>query len=319
MLAIIDFFKKINLIRFYKYLLIYTLLVILWGAWVRISHSGDGCGASWPLCHGQILPKGADSKTWTELIHRLMSGFYGIIVVLGYFISKSKKNSARPHFWIKATVFFMVTEALLGAKLVLFGLVGTNDSLYRSFSMALHFINSMLLVMCTCTAYLYLRYPPQSKSLESRFQVNLVKIFKQLKWSGWGSLFIIGVTGTVAALANTLFPSSSLLEGLKQDFNPDSHFLIQWRIVHPLLGAAGGLLFGLSFYFIQNLIPKDEKPLLNTSKALTFLFFMTPLIGLIIILTNSILFFKIFHLICVYLLWIYLIQFFYFFKFKTQR
>ena len=128
------------------YLLLYTVLVILWGAWVRISHSGDGCGDTWPLCNGQLIPEAQRGKTWVEYGHRLMSGIYGLVVI--YFWWVSRQVFERGHFARRAaglTLFFTITEALLGAKLVLFGLVTTNDTPYRALIMALHQLNSFML------------------------------------------------------------------------------------------------------------------------------------------------------------------------------
>jgi len=77
-------------------LLFYTLLVILWGAWVRISHSGDGCGDTWPLCHGQMIPEAQQGKTWVEYSHRMMSGLFGLLILALFFNVRkhfSKKSS----------------------------------------------------------------------------------------------------------------------------------------------------------------------------------------------------------------------------------
>jgi len=46
--------------------LAYSILVILWGAYVRISFSGDGCGDHWPLCHGEVIPTAPSVKTLIE-------------------------------------------------------------------------------------------------------------------------------------------------------------------------------------------------------------------------------------------------------------
>jgi cytochrome c oxidase assembly protein subunit 15 len=62
-------------------LVVYTVLVIIWGAWVRISHSGDGCGNKWPLCEGVFIPDNPTNKTLIEYFHRLTSGFYGLYVM----------------------------------------------------------------------------------------------------------------------------------------------------------------------------------------------------------------------------------------------
>ena len=81
-------FNLFSKVLFYFWL--YTLAVILWGAWVRISHSGDGCGNHWPLCSGDLIPNFSQTKTWIEYTHRLMTGLYGVVVVLIFF--KIKKN-----------------------------------------------------------------------------------------------------------------------------------------------------------------------------------------------------------------------------------
>ena len=42
--------------RFAGAVLGYNLLVIVWGAYVRASGSGAGCGNHWPLCNGVVVP-----------------------------------------------------------------------------------------------------------------------------------------------------------------------------------------------------------------------------------------------------------------------
>ena len=41
--------------------------------------------------------------------------------------------------------------------------------------------------------------------------------------------------GSMAALTNMLFPSSTIAEGIAKDFAPDSHILLRLRILHPIL------------------------------------------------------------------------------------
>jgi len=59
-------------------------------------------------------------------------------------------------------------------------------------------------------------------------------------------LLLVGASGAVAALGNTLYPDASLAEGLAADLSPTSHFLIRLRILHPTFAVltAVGLLFG---------------------------------------------------------------------------
>ena len=59
----------------------YTLMVIVWGAYVRASGSGAGCGNHWPLCNGQVLPQSGQIETLIELAHRLMSGLSLLLII----------------------------------------------------------------------------------------------------------------------------------------------------------------------------------------------------------------------------------------------
>lgn len=290
-----------------RILIIYTLTVILWGAWVRISHSGDGCGASWPLCHNQVIPLNAPGKTWTEFTHRIMSGLYGILVIWGLLSSRliTFKNP-KLKFWMTVTFVFMISEALLGAKLVLFGLVGQNSSLWRSISMALHFTNSLILVACTTKTYLHTQWP-----LIPLEQSPFLKVDR--RWWKRGPLLIIGLliltglTGTIAALANTLFPVENLLEGLRQDLDPNSHFLIRWRGLHPVLGWSIGIGSTLFLYYLSELVVTTNKHLRTSLFIGSILFAAATLAGTSLILFHSPTWIKLLHLSLIYSLWVTLI------------
>ena len=70
--------------------IILALAIILWGAWVRISGSGAGCGSHWPLCKGELWPSLMSAETWIELFHRLKSGVFGITVIAVFVLSRIK-------------------------------------------------------------------------------------------------------------------------------------------------------------------------------------------------------------------------------------
>lgn len=225
--------KKEKIPSFSIALLIYTLLVILWGAWVRISHSGDGCGDTWPLCHGQLIPEAERGKTWVEYFHRLTSGIYGLLIIYFFFqVRKLFPKGSPVRKYAAWTLFYTFTEAALGAKLVIFGLVGSNDTPFRALVMALHQVNSLLLTGALTLTWL------SSQSGE---------VFRLGKKSIWSFFFIIiAITGAWAALSGTLFPSTSLFEGLQDDFSLDSHYLLRLRILHPLTAILiGGTMIAL--------------------------------------------------------------------------
>ena len=62
--------------------LAWNVVVILWGAWVRASGSGAGCGSHWPLCNGEVLPTDPKVETLIEFTHRLSSGVALVLVVV---------------------------------------------------------------------------------------------------------------------------------------------------------------------------------------------------------------------------------------------
>jgi len=258
-------FKKI-----FFWFWIYTLLVILWGAWVRISHSGNGCGDHWPVCQGEIIPDLTQKKTFVEYFHRLMSGAYGIIVIyLWWKLRQIQKNNKLTHPFL----ILMITEALLGAALVKFNLVTTNDSFMRLIFMSLHQFNSFML-----TGVTYLLY----KSFTPGFSFKLSRLH---------ILFIlVPVTGAIAALSTTLFPTISLFQGILEDFNSTSHMFIKLRILHPLMALT--IMLG----FINWLFQKGE-----TRLALETLF--AVFIGIITLVTLSPAYLKLSHLLIAHLLW----------------
>jgi heme a synthase len=149
-------FKPLS--RFSKFawiLLVYTIFVILFGAFVRATGSGAGCGAHWPLCNGEVIPRPQAMETVIELTHRLTSGVMLIMVaVLGYWGFKIYPAGSMIRKAVVLTIFFTITEALVGAGLVLFGLVADNDSVARAFSMMVHLVNTFLLLAAiTFTAW----------------------------------------------------------------------------------------------------------------------------------------------------------------------
>src|SRR5512141_2449588 len=79
-------------------LLGYNLLVILWGAYVRASGSGAGCGAHWPLCNGVVIPQSAQLATMLEFTHRVMSGLsvlFAIVLVIWAWRSEPRGSRVR--------------------------------------------------------------------------------------------------------------------------------------------------------------------------------------------------------------------------------
>ncbi len=109
------------------------------------------------------------------------------------------------------STFFIITEGLVGAGLVLFELVAHNQSTARVYSMAAHLINTFLLLgALTLTAW----WASGGRPIRLRDQGKT----GWLLFGGFAMLMILGASGAITALGDTLFPAGSLVEGIQQDF-----------------------------------------------------------------------------------------------------
>jgi cytochrome c oxidase assembly protein subunit 15 len=223
-----------RLARFAWLVLGYNVLVILWGAVVRATGSGAGCGSHWPLCNGEVVPRGAAVATLIEFSHRLTSGVALLLVVallVAVFRARPRGHAARRAAgWSMA---FMVGEAAVGAMLVLFELVAENRSLARGLFMAVHLLNTFFLLgAIALTAH----FAGSGRPLALRGRGREAALFA----GGALLLLLTSVSGAVAALGDTLFPSQSLEEALRADLSATSHALIRLRVLHPFVavGAA---------------------------------------------------------------------------------
>ena len=224
--------------RFAKYawaVLAYNLLVVMWGAYVRASGSGAGCGSHWPTCGGEVIPRAPEIATIIEFAHRLTSGL-ALISVVVLFILALKAYDKRSRVWIGSllAVILMLFEALIGAGLVLFELVAENKSVARALFMSVHLVNTFfLLAIIALTSW----WASGGPGIQLRKQGAL----SFAVFLGLSGLLVLGVSGAVTALGDTLFPAKSLAEGLTQDFSQTAHFLLRLRVIHPFLALGVGL------------------------------------------------------------------------------
>ena len=214
----------------------YTLLVIVWGAYVRATGSGAGCGNHWPLCNGEVIPRAEQLETLIEFTHRLTSGL-ALILTIGLLVwaFRSFPTGSRVRTFASLTTLFMLTEALLGAGLVLFGLVADDDSVARAWVMAFHLVNTCFLLACaTLTAW-------NAGDLRV-VRIPRVRRTKTLLIAALVGTLLLAASGAVAALGDTLFPVETFSEGLSDDFSAEAHLLVRLRIYHPMLAVIVSLL-----------------------------------------------------------------------------
>ena len=134
--------------RYAWFVVVYSVLVVLWGVVVRATGSGNGCGDHWPLCNGQVFPIHPRLATVIEYTHRMMSGPSEvpliILLVVWVFRATPKRHLARS--FAVAGLLLILTEGLLGALLVKLGLTAMSTSPWRPPMLALHLSNTLLLL-----------------------------------------------------------------------------------------------------------------------------------------------------------------------------
>jgi heme a synthase len=284
--------------RFARATLCFNVAVVLWGAFVRATGSGAGCANKWPGCGGSVLGTSANAQAIIEFTHRMTSGVALLMVailLLWCWRATSKGNWAR-HSAVLATAF-LANEALLGAALVLLGHVAQDQSAGRILFLCLHFGNTLLLLATLALTAAWLRGGSENFILtQNRTEVSAVFV-------GLLAVLANGMTGTVAALGDTLFPATSLRVSVLQDFTSDSPALLHFRLLHPVLAVIAGTY--VIWLVLKN--SSRRKCQSRASVALIILLFTEIGIGLLNVLLLAPVWLQILHLLVADTLWISLV------------
>ena len=208
----------------------YSLVVIVWGYFLRISESGEGCGRDWPLCDGAVVPASAQFPTWVEYTHRVSSGIaLGLVFLMAVWAIRSYRKGHPVRRAAAVSLFLTLTESLFGALLVVFGWVAGDISTGRILIRPFHVTNTFLLMAALgLTARWATRHVDRVVVLqhpEGRRLLPAALI-----------LIVLAATGSWTGLAGTAFPVESLGQGFGQYLDPQ-HLLIYLRTVHPVVAV----------------------------------------------------------------------------------
>lgn len=270
------------LVRWLRIVLGWNVLTILLGALVRATHSGAGCGRSWPTCAGVALPP-LQGATAIEFTHRFASGL-ALVGVMAVAIAV-RVQTVKGHRARRSSGFALgaiVLEALIGAAIVLYEWVGQDASIARAVAVPIHLINTLFLLAALTLTIWHLS---GGGRLERR-------------GPGWGwvlgagaALVAISATGAVTALADTLFPVNrpAPIETV--------HFLTELRIVHPWLAVSVVAAAGLA-------VRGRSLPNTGAWRWLVGLLAAQLLIGLLNIRLGTPLWLQLLHLLAADLIWI---------------
>ncbi len=275
----------INRLSFYG--LAVSIASIIAGAIVRATGSGDGCGASWPTCNGKIVPELKTSSELIEFSHRSISGILLIITLIIFLKSFNNGVPVLQKRVIQALTFFVLLEALIGAVIVIYEWVGLNSSTPRIIAVPLHLINTFGLL----GAYTLLFH------LTKNSKTNLNNFFDKGFKTGLILFLLSGATGSIAALADVIFPSESFIMGLAEDFDSNSEILTRLRVLHPIVAS----FLSVYLYSEANRLQREYKVITKNIKLLVLL---GVFLGVLNVVSNIILPLSILHLLIADLLWV---------------
>ncbi|MFN0277117.1 MAG: COX15/CtaA family protein [Pyrinomonadaceae bacterium] len=295
--------KKLNsFARYAWFVLGYNILVILWGVFLRASKSGDGCGQHWLTCHGEVIPSAPELKTVIEFSHRITSSIAGmlLVVLLAWAFRRwSASKTEQNYLTLKTAIgsfVFIVIEGLLGAGLVLTGNTAENLTPERPVWMAAHLINTfILLAFLTLTA----RYASGGQRLNFRTEPKYLAALA----IGVIAVFLVGISGSIAALSSMIFPVGTIAAGITQDFSPTSHLLLRLRLLHPITA----ILTSVFLIFLTGWLAKEcgnEKKISRWSNVLSILVLVQIAFGSATLLMMAPIVMQLGHLLLADLIWI---------------
>jgi heme A synthase len=287
--------RQIRYARYAWGVLAWNVAVVLWGAFVRASGSGAGCGSHWPRCNGQVIPQSPSAKTLVEFTHRMMTGVDGFLVLgllVGAFLLFSRGSPVRTGAVL--SMVFLVTEALVGAGLVVFDLVADNRSTARVWVMVVHLVNTfLLLAFLTLTAW----WASGGRAVRLRGQGRVAGMLLLAVFA----TIVVGATGAVTALGDTLYPKTEVALRV----SATATFLERLRIVHPIVAVLTALYVVVAAAVARRMRPSAAT--VRLSRLLVALFAAQVVAGTINVILLAPVWMQIVHLLLADAVWIALI------------
>jgi heme A synthase len=278
--------------------LLFNLGVIVWGAYVRASGSGAGCGDHWPRCNGQIIPHAPSVKTLIELTHRLTSGVALVLVVAMVVLARRRFSPGHPaRLGAHLAGALIVLESLLGAGLVLLRLVAGNTSTSRGWYLAAHLTNTFALVAALTLTVWWARGGAPVRRPRGAAEGALLL--------GVALTILLAVSGGIAALGDTLCRAETLAQGIAMDFSPTAHAFLRLRIWHPVLAVSVGAYLVVVAWVVRHVRPTAHNGLI--AGALTALYVTQLGLGVANLLLLAPVWLQLVHLLMADLVWIALV------------
>jgi len=276
-------------------LLGYNLLVVLWGALVRATGSGAGCGDRWPLCNGVVVPRAPRIETIIEFTHRATSGLALLgVAVLCVWAFRLFPRGHRARLFAALSVVFLFAEALLGAGLVLFQYVEHNASAGRTAYLSAHLVNTqILLAMLAATGWFGAAPAARQWRTAPRPIVAALPV-----------AIIVAVSGAIAALGDTLYPAASVASGMRQEFSSAAGALLRLRVLHPVLAVLSAIVLVWAAVSARR---AGGRAAARTGTIVALLVFVQLAVGTLNMVLLAPVWMQILHLLIADLLWVALV------------
>lgn len=288
------FFRK-----FSWFLVGYNVLVILWGAVVRSTGSGAGCGNHWPLCNGEVIPTAPHITTVIEFSHRMSSMLDGFLVIFLVFLAYRLYGKGSSIFrWAAAALVVIVIEGMLGRLLVVQDWVADNVSIIRAVVVAIHLVNTYILLFTLTVTAWKANLPHEVRPRNDKRANTLIGI-------GLISAILFSAMGAVTALGDTLFPAEALFSGVPHGLEGAGRFLVQLRVIHPIMAI---LTSSYLFLVVRHLLNREMGSRTDKrGKWLLTVIGVQVMAGGFTVLTLAPIFMQILHLLLADVFWIFLV------------
>lgn len=273
--------------------LIYNLLVVAFGVFLRASGSGDGCGENWPFCTGDKNPANGPWASLIESSHRISTVLVGLFsfIMLGWSFRSFAKGHPVKKFAVAYFVFTLL-EGLIGRHLVVNGLVTSNDTVQRAIWMAIHVLSTFVLLGSIAGAGLSASgiRPPNFKGQG---------VVGWLLGFGFVGTMLLGVSGAISAFGHQVRPD---VADLSERLKPAAFWASKLAIAHPIGSASIGLFLLLMSGMIQHLRP--DPFVKNASKMVSSLLVIQMCLGALNIVLKAPIPMQMIHLVMADLNWI---------------
>ncbi|WP_079480413.1 COX15/CtaA family protein [Halobacillus salinus] len=252
------------------------LLVLLGGALVTKTGSGMGCGQSWPLCHGQLIPSSINLELIIELSHRLVSGGVGLFVLALAILSWRRVGHIREvKFLSFLAFFFLLAQGLIGAAAVKWG--------QSDFVLAMHFGISLVSFSAVLLLTLIIF------EIDKKFDADSVYIKKDLRIQFYGLISYVLLVVYTGALVRHTNSSMACMDWPfcynRSPFDFSSYGIYQWiQMGHRL--AAGMVFIWTIYLFIKVLREYKDDLLMRTGWLIAVILMIVQVaLGAFVIIT----------------------------------